>query len=305
MKRARILFPGILAITLAASGCGMFGVPMYDVYPDDYEQALVDTLDESPIVVDHEAAIDAWERASNIPPYEAEVAIADDAQLSSIQDLLHSLVAVSESFERTLPTFAVQNESMELMLLVSGNLTPQLASDGLGVALRDGWGRVQVNHSDNGTDAYLAGATATAEEARALMQEELPQSIQSADLSTRLHVEEITALETIYGRDGLVDPIAIDIAVALQPFKDDLPTTDGSAKFSIETRTTDTGTPRIHVTIEVRAEGLNDADPDDRPQIAQEMGYTDYCHEVESAIGESSGNASVAVKCVATHVDID
>lgn len=305
MKRARILFPGILAIMLAASGCGMFGVPMDDVYPDDYEQALVDTLDNSPIVIDHGAAIDAWERASNIPPFEAMVAIADDAQLSSIQDLLHSLVAVSESFDMPLPTFAVENESMELLLLVSGYLTRQVASDGLNVALRDGWGRVQVHHSDNGTHATLAGATATAEEARALMQEELPQSIQTADLSTRLHVEEITALETIYGRDGLVDPSAIDVAVALQPFKQDLPTADGSVKFEIETRVTDTGTPRIHVNIEVRAEGLNDAEPDDRPQVAQEMGYTDYCHDVESAIGEASGNASAAVKCVATHVDID
>ena len=293
------------ATVLTASGCALFGVPTEDSFPDDYEQALVDELDAAEIVVQHAAAVDGWERASNVPPREAEVEITPRASEDEAAALLDRLLEIAADHSQPLPTLMFDIPDLGVAFTFSGRLDSADARDAMSVAFRDGWGRVSAFGADDGMSTTLFGGAQTAEEAKALLTAELPESV-TADVNySSIAVADVSSVNSIDAQESLVLPAAIDVAAALNGMNEQLPTADGSVSFDVSSSdSTDSG-QLVHLRVEVRADGLNDAEPDDRPVIAEQMGYSDYCKTVEDAALEAAGDTDLQFACVATHVDID
>ena len=293
-----------LFATSSLTGCALFGIPTEDDFPDDYEQALIDTLDEAEIVVQHSADIDAWERTSSIPPYEAPVEITPRANQEQIEELLTTMIEVAATHEQPLPGFDFSSNDLHFSLVASGDLTADFAADGIDVALRDGWGSVSIFGGESGNSAYLSGGVTTTDAAIQLVTTPLPASIQDALSRTRLTVAEISENSDITGSDSMISVDAINAAAAIEPLVTATPTADGSANYDLTSSLAD-GMPNIDIRIEVRAEGLNDAEPEDRPGIAADLGYTDFCHDIEDAAADAIADSALSFRCVATHVDID
>ena len=302
----RFLVVSASAIAIALlPGCALFGVPTEDNYPDDYEQALIDALDQSEIVVQHSAGIDAWERASNIPPYDAPVEITPRAGQEQIETLLVDMIDIANKNEQPLPSFEFSSSNLHFGLAASGDLTPEFAADGIDVALRDGWGHVSIFGGKDENTTSLRGGADTVDGAVELVSTPLPASIHDALTFTSLVVTEISDSAELTGNKTLVSADAIYAAAAIAPLIDATPAADGSATFDVTSAVTDDGAAQVQIRIEVRADGLNDADAEDRPEIARQLGYTDYCHDIENAAAQAITDANLVFQCVATHVDID
>lgn len=304
-RTVRTFIAATSAVAIAAlSGCSLMGVPTEDNYPDDYEQALVDLLDATEIVVQHSADIDAWERTSSIPPYEAPVEITPRADQEQIDALLSDMIAIAETHGQPLPGFAFSSDDLGFRLVVGGTLTAEFAADGIDVALRNGWGSVAIYGLEDENKAMLLGGAETVDAAKELVTTPLPDTIQDALASTRVAITEISESAEISGMQSMITVDAIDVAAAVQPVIEDVPTAEGSATHDITSSVTGNQNPHISLRVEVRAEGLNDADAEDRPAIAEELGYTEYCNAIEEAAANAITDSKLTFECVATHVDI-
>lgn len=303
---SRTLAAAAAAVTvLTASGCALFGVPTEDSFPDNYEQALVDTLDASEIVVQHDAAVDGWERASNIPPRDAQVEITPRASEDGAAALLDELLDVAATHSQPLPSLMFDIPDLGVSFTFAGEFEATDAHDALSVAFTDGWGRVSAFGGDDGMSTSLFGGADTVDDAKALLAADLPASV-TADVNySSIVVGELTSASNITAQESLVLQAAIDVAAALEGMNEQLPTADGSATFEVNSSVHADSGELVHVSVEVRADGLNDAESEDRPAIAEEMGYTDFCHDVEAAAVEGAGETELSFRCVATHVDID
>ena len=111
------------------------------------------------------------------------------------------------------------------------------------------------------------------------------------------------AVQRIEGREGPIPPERISLAFALDDVAELLPDPGDSLTYDLSTEWVE-GEARVRIDTEVRADVLREAEPDERPALAAELGYTAVCDRVSDLAAEHVTEAGASTHCTATHVEI-
>lgn len=290
----------IAGVVAALAGCDL--VSTADDYPDDYEQAIIEALDDSDVVAGHEVEIDAWKRAENIPDPEVGVQLVETVTAEQWHELMMQLADLAQTHDQAVPALTYDVEPFAWMT-IAGHYTADEAAQLLEVATGTDWGHLLGWFEGEDATIYLRGGVQDAVEGEELVGQELPAFVTDHLDDQRVRLPDDLVLREIRGTQGPINAQSFALAFALDSAQFELPSVEDSISFELTTQNGGVE-PIVLLETEVRSDELGAADPDDRPGIAAELGYRQVCAEIESLLMEHITDTDRVAHCTATHVDI-
>lgn len=290
----------VVAVIAAIAGCDL--VSTVDDYPDDYEQAIIEALDDSEVVAGHEVEIDAWKRAENIPDPEVGVQLVETVTAEQWHELMMQLADLAEAHDQAVPALTYDVEPFA-GITIAGNYAADEAAQLLEVATGTDWGHLLAWFEAEDATIYLRGGVQDAAEGEELMGQELPAFVTDHLDDQRVRLPDDLALQEIRGTQGPINAQSFALAFALDAAQFDLPSAEDSISFELTTQNGGVE-PMVVLETDMRSDELRAAEADDRPGIAAELGYRQVCAEIESLLMEHITGTDRVAHCTATHVDI-
>ncbi|MFT0847313.1 hypothetical protein VR010_06090 [Actinomycetaceae bacterium L2_0104] len=297
-RRAFATVLALFAVVLAA-GCAR----QVDNYSDDYEQDIVDLLDSSAIVTSHDARVDGWAHAENVPGPPARVVLEPDADAQAWADLLLDLTDLRVEHGENVPVLEFETPDTWANLTFAGSAAEEATGQLVETAAGGDWSSITVWAQTDEPRVLLSTGVSSAEEGAALTTRELPPYIADNLDSQRVALPDGHAVQLIEGREGPIHPELFSLAFALDDVAELLPDPGDSLTYDLSTEWVE-GEPRVRIDTEVRADVLREAEPDERPALAAELGYTAVCGRVSDLAAEHVTEAVASTHCTATHVEI-
>lgn len=289
------------AMTIGLGGCALFGVPTEDTYPDDYEQAIIDLLDDSAIVVDHGAQVDGWERAANVPDRVAVVDLAEETDPEQLHGLLSELAALADQHSEEVPPMAYGAPFASVT--IAGTYRPDEVEQVLETVAGGAWSSIAVWARGDDPVIQLRGNAQSAEEGERLATSVLPDYVADHLTSERIELPEGQVVSRLEGVDGPVAPRAVALAFELGPVAEDLPSPEDRLGIALSTEH-EGGRPAVMVRTSVESDELRSADPDDRPALAERLGHREVCDRIARLAERHLASVDHRTSCTAMHVEI-
>ena len=293
-----VIAAGILA-ALTLTSCALFGIPSQHVFPDDFEQAVIDTLDADPLVQQHDAAIDYWEHPENIDAPRASVTLSERVDANTLADLLVRLTDLAVDHGQTLPPLdlsAPASNGAAHHLTLSGNLAPDDLRDVAAMALGTPFRSVSI-WADRATPYVTVRAWASSpDEAQGLHSEELPSYVREHMSWSTVTVDALTTVPELRGDAGLPHPSAFDIAEAFEGADLDAPSEAERFEATVTTRHAGSSAT-VQVDVTMHDEHVRAAEADDRPRVAEERGYLAFCESLRALVEENAADVDARTSC--------
>lgn len=286
---------------IGLGGCALFGVPTEDTYPDDYEQAIVDLLDDTTIVVDHAAQVDGWERAANVPDRVAAVELVEDADPEQLHGLLSELAALADQHGEEVPPMGYTAPFGHVT--IAGVYRPAEAEEVLETVADGAWSSIAVWARGDDPVVQLRGTAENAQEGERLVASALPGYVSDHLTSERIELPDGHVVSRLDGRDGPIDPRTVELAFELSPLAEDLPSPEDKLSIALSTEHEGDGST-VMVRASVESDELRSADPEDRPALAERLGHREVCDRIARLADRHLASVDHRTSCTAMHVEI-